>query len=184
MNNDAPFETADHALRHAFAFEAKNLIGVSQYADGSIRATDGCSVWDDIAQAGLTIHLAKRSLMLPEREFMLANYTVAVGGKLGLINRKELSCKLVSYGIYEQIDRRCDRWFVNDVVRGYCGLSRQHTDRWWANHLSLTDRQLRNYKKGRDRKIGIITSCDIHHEKMIRRLENAFYEAELVKYDN
>lgn len=184
MNNDAPFETVDHALKHAFAFEAKDMINSCQFADGSIRATDGYSVWDDVAQAGLTIHLANRTLMLPEREFMVANYTFAIKDKLGLINRKELSCKLVSFGIYEQIDRKCDRWFVNDVVRGYCGLSRQHTDRWWSNHLGITDRQLRNYKKGRGKTLGIITNCDIHYEKMLQRLENAFYEAKLIQYVN
>lgn len=188
MNDDAPFETVDHALKHAFASEAKDTTAISQFINdlrgGSIKASAGFSIWDHIAQAGLTIHLANRTLMLPEREFMIANYTLPIGGKLGLVNKKELSCKLVSFDVYEQINRCCDRWFVNDVVRGYCGLSRQHTDRWWADHLGIKDRQIYYYKGGRDKRLGIITLCDILFDKMLQQLENTFYEAKLVQYDN
>lgn len=184
MNNEAPFTDVDHALKHAFSFEAKNILGATQYGDGSIRATDGRSVWDDFAQSGLTLQLASRTLIEPEREFMLANYTKPVGDLHGLIGRKELSCKLVSRSIYEEIDRWCDRWFINDIVRAYCGLSRQHNDKWWSNHLSVGERQLRRFKKGRGRKLGIIGICDQRYEALIRKLQIAFYDSGLIKYDN
>lgn len=188
MNEEAPFETVDHALKHAFGAEARDTTVISQFLNdlrgSTIKEVTGLSRWDHVAQAAITISVASKTLMEPDRDFMIAMYTLPIGGKLGLVNRKELLCKFVSQRLYEELEKKIDRWFINDVTRSYCGLGRQHTDRWWSDHLGVSERHIRRLKSGYRDKPGINPTLDYYHDKMAKRLGLVFYETGLVKYSN
>lgn len=140
---------------------------------GSIKEKSDLTKWDRICQGVYTFNLAKKSARLYTRYLLEAVYYPSIQE---LKAPKELSCKMVSQYVYEQLDKRIDRWFIDDITRKYCGLNQRHNDQWWADHLHRSDRQVRRYKNEK-----IHPVLDGLHDMLIEDIENPFIENGLIK---
>lgn len=166
-----------HALRAACSAMATDTTVTSQLWNdilgGIVQDKTDLNKWDRIAQGVFTLSLAKKNARLYSRYLLEAVYYPPIEDFRA---PKELSCKMVSYYVYEQLDRRIDRWFINDICRNYCGLKQHHTDQWWAEHLHKSDRQIRRYKNEK-----ILSTLDGLHDSLISDIEYPFIENGLIE---
>jgi len=135
---------------------------------GIIQEKSDLTKWDRIAQGVFTINLARKNARLYTRYLLEAVYYPPVSEfKI----KKELSCKLISFRVYEELQKRIDRWYIYDITRAYCGLKSHHTETWWAEKLQRSERQIRRYKNEK-----IMPVLDGLHDALISDIEDAFIE--------
>ena len=165
------------ALRAAYsAMATDTTVTTCMWKDmlGSVvKDTSDLSKWDRIAQGCFTISLAKKSASLYSRYLLEAVYYPPIEEFRA---SKELSCKMISYFVYENLQRRIDRWFINDQCRQYGGFKHHHSDSWWSQHIHRSDRQIRRYKSEK-----IMPILDTLHNNLIRDIEDPFIENGLIK---
>lgn len=140
---------------------------------GCVKEKSDLTKWDRICQGVFTLSLAQKSARLYTRYLLKAVYYPPIQEFKA---DKELSCKMVSQYIYEILDKRIDRWFIDDISRNYCGLKQRHTDQWWGEHLHRSDRQIRRYKNEK-----ILTSLDGLHDQLITDIESPFIEHGIIE---
>lgn len=166
-----------HALRAAYSAMATDTTVTSQLWNdmlgGIVQDKSDLTKWDRICQGVFTIKLARKNARLYSRYLLEAVYYPNIHEFRA---PKELSCKLVSYYVYEELQKRIDRWFIDDITRNYCGLKQRHTDQWWAEHLHKSDRQIRRYKNEK-----ILTTLDGIHDSLISDIEDPFIESGIIE---
>ena len=140
---------------------------------GVVQEKSDLTKWDRIAQGVFTLSLAKRSARLYTRYLLEAVYYPPIEEFRA---PKELSCKMISYYVYEELQRRIDRWFIDDICRNYCGLKQRHTDQWWADHIHRSERQIRRYKNEK-----ILVTLDGVHDALLSDIEIPFIENGIIK---
>ena len=138
-----PFRDADQALRYSYRRWAQDIVSISQtftaMRGGSVRLGESMDVWEHLAQAALVISFSRRVLSAQELEVLEARYIQPVGS---LASQKELCVRLLSYKIFEEIQRKeVDRWYVCDLIRQWAGLEMKHPVRWWIEKDGISQRR-------------------------------------------
>lgn len=165
------------ALRAAYRAMATDTTVTTQVWNdllgGIVKEKSDLDKWDRIAQGVFTINLAKKNARLYTRYLLEAVYYPPVRD---FKVKKEQACTLISFRVYEELQKRIDRWFVDDICRSYCGLKQRHTDQWWAEHINRSDRQVRRYKNEK-----IMPVLDGLHDSLISDIEEPFVMSGLIK---
>ena len=164
------------ALRAAYHAMATDTTVTTQLWNdligGIVKEKIDLNKWDRIAQGVFTLSLAKKNARLYQRYLLEAVYYPPIKEFKA---DKELSCKMVSYYVYEELQKRIDRWFIDDVTRAYCGLKQRHSENWWSDHMNRSERQVRRYKNEK-----ILPILDGLHDGLINDIENPFIENGLI----
>lgn len=164
------------ALRSAYRAMGTDTTVTTQLwndmSGGVVKNKSDLNKWDRIAQGVFTLALAKKSARLYNRYLLEAVYYPPI---VEFRAEKELSCKLISFHVYELLQQRIDRWFIDDITRNYCGLKQRHSETWWADHIHRSERQIRRYKNEK-----ILTTLDGIHDSLINDIEAPFYENGLI----
>lgn len=167
------------ALRAAYSAMATDTTVTTQLWNdllgGVVKEKSDLTKFDRIAQGVFTINIARKNARLYTRYLLEAVYYPPVRE---FKTKKELSCKLISFRVYEELQKRIDRWYIHDVVKKYCGLRQDHDDRWWAEHIRRSERQLRRYKNEK-----IMPVLDGLHDSLISDIEDAFIQHGLIYND-
>ena len=165
------------ALRSAYRAMATDTTVVSQLWNdligGVVSDKSELTKWERVAQGVFTLSLAKKHARLHSRYLLKAVYYPPIKE---FNSDKELSCKLASYYIYEQLQKRIDRWFIDDLTRHYCGLKQHHTEDWWSDHIHRSDRQIRRYKNEK-----VLPLLDGLHDQLIEDISPAFTENGIIE---
>ena len=163
------------ALRAAYRAMAIDTTVTTQLwndmSGGVVQDKTDLNKFDRIAQGVFTLSLAEKSARLYTRYLLRAVYYPPTPDFRG---QKALSGKMVSQYVYELLNKRIDRWFIDDITRKYIGLQQRHDEKWWSDHLSRTDRQIRRYKNK------IMPVLDGLHDSLIMDIEPVFIENKII----
>ena len=105
------YDNSVQALRAACSAMATDTTVTTQVWNdmlgGIVQEKSDLTKWDRIAQGVFTINLARKNSRLYARYLLEAVYYPPINE---FKSKKELSCKLISYRVYEELQKRIDRW--------------------------------------------------------------------------
>ena len=187
LNMDAPYRTAEQAIRHAYRIESQEVVKVSSYFSqllggtvklpGEVRSGDP---YDDHAQAALMLMLVERTLLKAEALTIRARHAVP---KSGMLETRKLcdTMLLFEWFVRKWSGPRVPRRYAEDVLRGWVGYKRHHTEKWWADHLGMDARTLRYWRNGDTRRRrgsdGFMDAIEFTYGSAINKLTSALFEA-------
>ncbi len=150
-NPEAPFFHVEHALRSAFATEARYVVQVSTFLSqlrGSTVKTERerLTVWDRHAQAALILQFVERTLIDSELAAVMALYTIPMDRPL--LERKVGACSALAVNLAKKAPH-IPADYLADCVRKWSGLPQQHNEAWWQKRLGVGERTLKHWRYGR-----------------------------------
>lgn len=161
----ACYASVEQALAFAYGMEARVVCKLSW---GLGRGGTGGDPYARHAEAAMVIALTRRTLKGVVRAAVEAAHTVPA--ERWLRARKQAACACLAR--HTRGPMWPNRFYVLDVAREWAGLRRDHDDAWWAEHLGLSERRLRQLKHGRrDRgTFGLMGQLDRHYESGVAAL--------------
>lgn len=188
-NPNAPYRSPLHALRHAFAAEAKDVVEVSSYfADlrgGSVKLpsedNDPGGPYERRAQSAVVLAFVHERLRPEDMILLRAKYTVPQSRMLQI--RKSTDVKLL-YDVLIAADpkfRNVHEKYAEDVLRGWAGYQRQFTDDEWKDKLRCHPDTLRFWRNGRRRRGGFVSWLRVRHDEIMSDLADAMFDAGLTQ---
>ena len=146
---DAPFRSAESALRFSYNTEARDCVKISSYLrdlrGGSVKSRSSDGPFDIHAQAAMIIALAERSL--PDRQLIAIRAYYTMPNQKDLEDRKQNDCMILAELVRDG-QSMIPFWYAVDCIREWSRLRRHHTDTWWSKRLNIHSRQLSRYHLG------------------------------------
>lgn len=184
MNDIAPFNSPENAIRFAYRMESRDVAKISSYL-GSLRGStvrgkrDSDGPWDDHAQAAIIISMIGRHTSGAEMVAIRARHTIPSSASLEL--RKNVDCKLLTEHV--RSIRILPASYIYDICREWAGYRREYSDSQWAKKLNVHAKTLFGWRCGRiERKwAGIVNIFDCLEITGISKLHGIMLDSGLTR---
>jgi hypothetical protein len=175
---NAPHRSIEQALAFAYGMEVRAVCKLACW-QGRGGGTKGADPFAAHAEAAMMLALIRRTLGGAELCAMEAQQTVPSGSALR--SRKHRACCALASDLAGGTG--IDSFYALEVTREWAGLYRNHDDAWWAKHLRLSERRLRQLKHGRAERSqpGLMGRLDEVYDRALARLAPVLVERELVE---
>lgn len=146
------YPDVESALRCAYRTESTAVVptcrALRDLRGGTVRLSSPMTATDRIVQSAYTMMLAEDVLGAEGMVVVRAHHTIPATA--GLRARKQADLWALLGRMLEEWEhfRRLDRWYLLDVLREWAGLSRDHDERWWAQHLQSAPSTLCQWRLG------------------------------------
>jgi hypothetical protein len=173
----APYRSVEEALAFAYGMEARVVCKLACWPDRS-GSTGGADPFAPHAEAAMITALVRRVLRGVLLAAVWSQHTVA--SERYLLARKIVSCSVLALSL--DATKRLGHQYVREVAREWAGMRRDHDDAWWARELGMSERRLRQIKRGRSERgqPGLMTELDRIYDTALSQLTEAMVDRKIV----